>query len=107
MGHEGCAKDGRIREDLHVPLAALEDERLICTRLAGETPALGKLIGSQRRGVGLGDGKRAGEHAHLAAAAFARAAAGEFEAVGGEAGDERATAREFELDGERLETDAD
>ena len=77
------------------------------TRLAGETPTFGELIGSQGRGVGLCDGKRAREHAHPAAAALAHAAAGKFDAVRGEAGDERAAAREVELDAERLETDAD
>jgi hypothetical protein len=48
-----------VGEDLHVPLATLEDERLVSAGLAGETPTFGELIGSQRRGVGLGDGQRA------------------------------------------------
>jgi hypothetical protein len=90
-----------------VPLAALEDERLISTGLAGETPALGKLIHAEGVRVGFSDGKRAREHAHLAATALACAAAGEFDAVCGEAGNKRTAARKVELDGKRLETDAD
>jgi hypothetical protein len=90
-----------------VPLAALEYERLVSTRLASETPTFGELIGSQGRGVGLRDGKRAREHAHLAAAALSHAAAGEFDTVCGQAVDQRAAAREVELNAERLETDSD
>jgi hypothetical protein len=92
---------------LHVPLGALENKQFVSAGLAGETPTLGELIGSERRGVGFSDGKRTGEHAHLAAAALAHAAAGEFDALGGEAGYERAAAREIDFDGERLKTDAD
>jgi hypothetical protein len=84
-----------VGEDLHVPLAALENERFARTRLAGETPALGKLIHAEGVLVGLSDGKPARKHAHLTAAALARATAGEFEAMGGEARDERAATREF------------
>ena len=89
-----------------MPLVALENERLVSAGLAGETPTVGELIGSQGCGVGLGDGKRAREYTHLTTTALARATARKFEAVSGEARDKRAATREFELNRERLETDA-
>ena len=75
--------------------------------LAGETPSGGELIGGEDGGVSFRDGERTGEHADAAASALARAAAGEFDTVRGEAGDERGAARHIELDGEGLETNAD
>jgi len=102
-----CGGRTRVGKDFHAPLAALKHERRFCTRLTGETPSNGELVGSEGGAVSAGDGERAREHAHAAAAALAGAAAGKLETVRGEAGHERATAGDVELDGERLETDAD
>ena len=92
---------------MDAPLAALDNERPIGAGLAGKTPTLRKLIGTEGCRIAFSNGKRTREHAHPAAAALARSTAREFDAVRGEAGGERAAAREFELDGERLETDAE
>jgi hypothetical protein len=90
-----------------VPLCAFKNERNIGVRLAGETPSGGELLGRKDGAIGVRGGERAGEHAHAAAPALAHAAAGEFDAVGGETGNKQTAARHVELDGERFQTDAD
>ena len=74
--------------------------------LAGETPSGGKLAGGEDGAISVRNRQRTREDAHAAAAALVHAAAGELDAVLGQGGDDRAAARNVELDAERLETNA-
>ncbi len=68
-------KDGVVREHIHAPLAALKNQRRLRTRLAGETPSIGKFACRENRTVRFGNRKRSFEYADAASTAESCSAA--------------------------------
>lgn len=89
-----------------MPLATLEHQEFSRARPASQTPARGELIGCEELAVCFSSSERAGNDTHTAAPAIAFAAAGEFEALCGQAGDERSAAWHIHFCREGLEVNA-